>query len=65
LKQELWKEQIKPDVCKLQCTRDVVKYLKEEAIRQHAAYLNARRIICKYLWEVKIGDVDKNQFHEC
>jgi hypothetical protein len=37
-----------------------VKYLKEEAIRQYAAYLNARRIVCKYLWEVKIGDVDKN-----
>jgi hypothetical protein len=42
-----------------------VKYLKEEAIRQHAAYSNARRVVFKYLWEVKIGDVDRNQLHEC
>jgi hypothetical protein len=39
--------------------------LKEEAIRQHVAYPNARRIVCKYLWEMKIGDFDKNELHEC
>jgi hypothetical protein len=48
LKQELWKEKIKPNVCKLQCVGDVVKYSKEEAIRQHVTYSNARRIVCKY-----------------
>jgi len=65
LKQEFQKEQIKPNVHKLQCIKDVVKYLKKEAIRQHVAYPNARRNIYKYFWEVKTSDVDKNQLHEC
>jgi hypothetical protein len=33
LKREFRKEQIKPNVCKLQCVGNVVKYLRKEATR--------------------------------
>jgi hypothetical protein len=65
LKREIRKEQIKPNACKLQCAYDVVKYLKEEAMRQHVAYFNVKRTVHKFFWEMKNGDVDRIQLYEC
>jgi len=60
LKRKFCKEQIKSTACKLQFVGDVVKYLREEARRQHVAYPTTRRIISMYFWEVTKHDIDRN-----
>jgi hypothetical protein len=65
LKRKFRKEQIKPNVCKLQCAGDVVKYLREEATRRHVVYPSIRKITSKYFWEVTKHDINRNQLYEC
>jgi hypothetical protein len=43
----------------------VVVLLRVESSRQHVAHPNIKRVVFKYLWEIKKNDVDKSQLFEC
>jgi len=44
---------------KFQNVHEVVLYLKVEAKKYHASHNNARRIVNKFYWELKISDINR------
>ncbi len=59
LKQDLKKEQLKPNGMKIQNAHDTATFLKVESNKFHAFHLVARKVVNKYFWEVKKVGIDK------
>jgi hypothetical protein len=57
-KWEIRKEEVKLYGLKLQSAHEVVLYLKIEAEEHHASHNNASKILNKFLWELKVGDIN-------
>jgi hypothetical protein len=50
---------------KIQNAHEVVIFLGAKSNKFHAFHLAARKVVNKYIWEVKEGDIDKAQTFEC
>jgi hypothetical protein len=50
---------------KIQNVHEVVSYLKAESNKYHASHLGVRRVVNKYFWEEKEGDIDRIKVHDC
>jgi len=61
LKQEVQKEQIKPQGKKLQNAREIAAHLQTKANKVHVIAPSSRVHINKYFHLVKVGDVDKSK----
>jgi len=59
LKQDVKKEQLKPNGMKIQNAHEATIFLKVESNKFHASYLVARKVVNKYFWEVKEVDIHK------
>jgi hypothetical protein len=64
-KQEIHKEQVKPDGLKLQNAHEVVSYLKAQAKKHHASHINTKKTMKKVYWELEIGDINQSCHHSC
>ncbi len=65
LKKELHKEQIKPQIFKIQNSKEAVSFLQSKSNKFHATHMNARRIVNKTFWEVKVSDADRSSGFHC
>jgi hypothetical protein len=65
LKQKLWKKHLKPNGMKIQNAHEVVSYLRVKSNKYHASHPCVRRVVNKYFWEVKEGDIDRTKVHDC
>jgi hypothetical protein len=66
LKKKFQKEQVKPNVKRLQSASNIVViFLGKKFVRQHVVHPNVRKTMPKYFWEVKKNDVDISQLYEC
>jgi hypothetical protein len=59
LKHDVKNEQLKPNGMKIQNAHEATIFLKVESNKFHASYLVARKVVNKYVWEVKEVDIDK------
>ncbi len=65
LKQEVHKEQIKPQGKKLQNAIEIVLHLQAKANKFHATAPSSRRHINKYFHLVKVGNMDMSKPYDC
>jgi len=61
----LKKEQTKPNGMNIQNAHEVVTYLKAKSNKYHASHLATRKMVHKYIWEVKEGDIDRARTFDC
>jgi len=59
------KNRLKPDGLKLQNAHEVVLHLKAEAKEHQASHNNVRRIVNKFVWELKVGDINQSHHYNC
>jgi hypothetical protein len=59
LKQDLKKEQLKPNGMKIQNAHEATTFLRVESNKFHASHLVARKVVNKHFWEIKEVDIDK------
>ncbi len=65
LKQEVRKEHIKLGRKKFQNAAEMVAHLRAKANKYHVVHLKARQDINKFLYEVKVGDIDRRRHLDC
>jgi hypothetical protein len=50
---------------KIQNVHEMVIYLREKSNKYHASHPTTKKMVHKYIWEVKEGDIDRTRTFDC